>query len=135
MATPAQLFEPSSPLGRRLAGCPPDQVIARARALLDVLTEEERVATLAAHPRIGERPERMSERSRREQGEDRLPELDGLNDEYERRFGFRFVTFVNGRAKPELVDELRARLERSRSEEMAAGLEAIISIAEARLRP
>jgi 2-oxo-4-hydroxy-4-carboxy--5-ureidoimidazoline (OHCU) decarboxylase len=62
-----------------------------------------------------------------------VPELGPLNDAYEARFGFRFVVFVDGRQRSAIVGVLRRRMERSREEEMAEGLEAIVRIAEARL--
>lgn len=131
-----ELFERSSPLARRLARSGPyssnRELIARARALVETLTEEEKIATLNAHPRIGEHPGRMSARSRREQGAGALPELERLNAEYERRFGFRFVIFVNRRPKAEIVQVLKDRLRGTRAEEMAAGLRAIVDIAEDR---
>ena len=42
-----------------------------------------------------------------------LAELARLNDEYERRFGFEFVVFVNGRTRAELLPVLRERLRRT----------------------
>ncbi len=131
----AELFEVSSPLARRLAAAGPHpDLVAAARRLVPQLTEEEKVQTLNAHPRIGERPANMSARSRAEQGDDVLPELERLNREYESRFGFRFVVFVNGRPKAEIVEVMRRRLGRSREEEMADGLQAIVDIAASRLR-
>jgi 2-oxo-4-hydroxy-4-carboxy--5-ureidoimidazoline (OHCU) decarboxylase len=134
----SELFEPQSPLGQKLAtGWPyrsDDAMIQRARALLSELTEMEQVETLNAHPRIGEQPARLSARSLREQGTDALPELGRLNDEYERRFGFRFVTFVNRRPQAAIIPELRARLGNDRQTELAAGLQAIVDIAEDRVR-
>ncbi|HET9848624.1 MAG TPA: 2-oxo-4-hydroxy-4-carboxy-5-ureidoimidazoline decarboxylase [Candidatus Dormibacteraeota bacterium] len=112
----------------------PEQVVGAMRCVLPSLTEDEKIATLNAHPRIGEDPERLSVRSLSEQGADRLPELAELNAEYEQRFGFRFVVFVNRRPKTEILEVLRQRLTRSRAEEMDAGLEAIVDIAEDRLR-
>jgi 2-oxo-4-hydroxy-4-carboxy--5-ureidoimidazoline (OHCU) decarboxylase len=133
----ADLFEPSSPLAQRLEAEAPftsdRDLIERARSLAATLPEADRIATLNAHPRIGERPERMSAASLREQGADRLPVLDRLNDEYERKFGFRFVVFVNRRPKSEIVEVLRERLRNSREEEMQEGLDAIVSIAADRL--
>ena len=132
-----ELFEAGSPLAARLAAegeLAPGELVARARVLAPALSEEEKVATLNAHPRIGERPAAMSARSRREQGEDLAPELDELNHVYEGRFGFRFVIFVNGRSKREVAEVLRRRLDRSRAEELEEGLRAIVDIAEARLR-
>ena len=103
------------------------------RAVLPELTEAERVATLNAHPRIGEDKSRLSSRSLEEQGGDQLPELARLNAEYERRFGFRFVVFVNKRPKAAIVEVLRTRLRRSRDDEMDEGLQAIVDIAADRL--
>lgn len=98
------------------------------------MSVEEKVATLNAHPRIGADPAAMSRRSRLEQGDAVVPELERLNDEYEGRFGFRFVVFVDHRPRSEIVEVLRGRLEGSHEDEMAAGLDAIVLIARDRLR-
>ena len=133
-----ELFEASSPLAQRLAAEEPfesdEQLLERARQLAATLPEADQIATLNAHPRIGERAAAMSARSLREQGAEALPELDRLNDEYERKFGFRFVVFVNRRPKPEIVEVLRSRLRNVRAEELAAGLQAILEIAADRMR-
>ena len=130
-----ELFEAGSPLARRLAESGPHaDPVAEAREVLSQLTEAEKVATLNAHPRIGERPERMSAASRAEQGAEIVPELERLNEEYERRFGFRFVVFVDRRRRSQIAEVLRGRLRRSREEELAAGLEAVLAIAEDRRR-
>ena len=138
MTTIEEALEGTTPLAQKLrAGGPyrsTAELIAQMRAALPALTEAEKVETLNAHPRIGEDPRRLSARSLREQGDDVLPELERLNAEYERRFGFRFVVFVNGRPKSEILEVLRRRLARSRAEEMEEGLQAIVDIAEDRLR-
>jgi 2-oxo-4-hydroxy-4-carboxy--5-ureidoimidazoline (OHCU) decarboxylase len=108
-------------------------MIERARELADQLSESEKVATLNAHPRIGEDPRRLSAHSLAEQGADRLEELSALNEAYEARFGFRFVIFVDGRSKAEVAQVLRARLAGERDGELATGLRAVIDIAAARL--
>jgi 2-oxo-4-hydroxy-4-carboxy--5-ureidoimidazoline (OHCU) decarboxylase len=137
MTTIEEALEGSSPLAIRLREGGPyrstAELVARMRAALDELTETERIATLNAHPRIGEDASRLSARSHQEQGADQLPELDRLNAEYEGRFGFRFVVFVDRRSKAEILEVLRRRLRRSRQEEMDAGLEAIVEIAADRL--
>ena len=138
MTTIEEALEGSSPLAQKVkAGGPyrsTDELIARMRAVLPVLTEEEKVATLNAHPRIGEDPRRLSTRSLEEQGADQLAGLSRLNAEYEQRFGFRFVVFVNRRPKTEIVKVLQARLRRSRDAEIEEGLRAIVDIAADRLR-
>ncbi|HEV2013524.1 MAG TPA: 2-oxo-4-hydroxy-4-carboxy-5-ureidoimidazoline decarboxylase [Candidatus Dormibacteraeota bacterium] len=139
MTTIEEALEGSTPLALKVrAGGPYESaaaLIARMRATLPTLTEEEKIATLNAHPRIGDDPRRLSSRSLQEQGADALPELDRLNAEYERRFGFRFVVFVNGRPKSEIVEVLRRRLGGTRQNEMDQGLRSIADIAEDRLRP
>jgi 2-oxo-4-hydroxy-4-carboxy--5-ureidoimidazoline (OHCU) decarboxylase len=138
MTTIEEALEGSTPLAEKVRAAGPYQstaeLIARMRAALPTLTEAEKVATLNAHPRIGEDPRHLSERSLREQGAQSVPELERLNADYERRFGFRFVVFVNRRPKAQIVEVLQERLHRSREEEMEEGLRAIVAIAEDRLR-
>ena len=88
------------------------------------LPEADQVAALATHPRIGE----PSEEQRGAEPEV-LAELARLNDEYEQRFGFEFVVFVDGRTRAELLPVLRERLERTRGEELETGLRALCEIA------
>ena len=138
MTTIEEALEGSTPLAEKVrAGGPyhsTAEVIAGMRAIVPTLTEAEKVATLNAHPRIGADPRHLSQRSLQEQGAGSVPELDRLNAEYERRFGFRFVVFVNRRPKGQIVEVLQERLHRSREEEMEEGLRAIVAIAEDRLR-
>ena len=115
----------------------PEDIVAKARAIVGTFGDGERIAILGAHPRIGDSV-RASELSRQEQGSDEdertLAELAELNDEYERRFGFRFVVFVNGRSRSEIVPVLRERLRRPRDQELATGIEQFLAISLDRLR-
>ncbi len=133
-----EALEGSTPLAQKVKAMGPAstrlELVAQMREAIPMLTEEEKVATLNAHPRIGDDPAKLSKLSLAEQGSDMLPELTRLNAEYERRFGFRFVFFVNKRPKAEIVQVLKQRLTASRQEEMSAGLRAIVDIAEDRLR-
>lgn len=142
------LFEGAGPLVERLREEMPfisgAAMIARARQILEELSEAEQIAVVNAHPRIGERAERVraqSAHSFREQGYDRdatspevLARLAHLNDEYEQKFGFRFVVFVNGRPKVAIIPVLEARLRGSRAEELETALADIVAIAEDRLK-
>ena len=103
--------------------------LGRARELARELTEEEKVEALATHPRIGER-------SAEQHGDDPavLVELATLNQVYEEKFGFRFVVFVAGRSREDILPVLRERLARTRDEELETGLDELVSIAEARWR-
>ena len=88
------------------------------------LPEPDKVAALNTHPRIGER-------SPEQHGDDPavLAELQRLNEEYESRFGFKFVVFVNRRPRAALLPVLRERLERSREQELETGLRELMAIA------
>jgi 2-oxo-4-hydroxy-4-carboxy--5-ureidoimidazoline (OHCU) decarboxylase len=103
-----------------------------AHEVARTLTDEEKKEVLDAHPAIGQR-RGLSARSAREQGGGDDPavlaELAELNRRYEERFGFRFVVFVNRRPKSAIVPILRARLERTRAEELETALDELVSIA------
>jgi OHCU decarboxylase len=103
--------------------------LGEAREVIASLPEEDKAAALAAHPRIGEP-------SPEQRGEDPavLAELAYLNQVYEEKHGFRFVVFVNCRSRAELIPVLQERLARSREEELEAGLEELVRIAEDRWR-
>jgi 2-oxo-4-hydroxy-4-carboxy--5-ureidoimidazoline (OHCU) decarboxylase len=105
--------------------------LAEARDLLRELPEEEQVEALNAHPPIGAAG--LRGRSAAEQGSDDaaavLARLAQLNAEYEARFGFRFLVFVNRRPRREIVPVLEARLARSRAEELETGLDELVAIA------
>ncbi len=116
-------------------------ILARARAIVKQLSEAEQIAVINAHPRIGERRDKVSALSFKEQGYDRdttpadvLRRLATLNEEYEQKFGFRFVVFVNRRSKEAIVPILEARLRGSREEERRTALREILAIAEDRLK-
>ena len=116
------LFSGRTPLVDELATRPDPLAVAEDVAL--ALPEADQVAALATHPRIGE----PSEEQRGAEPEV-LAELARLNDEYERRFGFEFVVFVDGRTRAELLPMLRERLENTRDEELETGLRALCAIA------
>jgi 2-oxo-4-hydroxy-4-carboxy--5-ureidoimidazoline (OHCU) decarboxylase len=126
----AELFEGRTVLADRLAQI--DNPLERAGDVVRTLSEEQKVEALSAHPAIGQRAG-VSTRSASEQGSDDDPgvvaELERLNRAYEKRFGFRFVVFVAGRRRREIVPVLRQRLERTRDEELETGLEELVAIA------
>ena len=125
----AELFEGRTRLVELLAER--DDPLGSADEAIAELTEAEKRAALSAHPAIGAR--RLSERSAAEQGAGGHPavltELTYLNQVYEEKFGFRFVVFVNGRPKSEILKVLQERLERSRDEELETGLRELVAIA------
>jgi len=139
------LFENAGPLLERLRSEGPfasgAAMLKRAREIVNELSEAEQIAVINAHPRIGERPDKVSAASFKEQSYDRdttPPEvflrLANLNDEYEQKFGFRFVIFVNRRSKEAIVPVLEARLRGARDDERGTALREILAIAEDRLK-
>ncbi len=119
------LFSGRTRLVEELAGRADPLGVAEEVAL--ALPETDRVAALATHPRIGE----PSDEQRGAEPEV-LAELARLNDEYERRFGFEFVVFVDGRPRAELLPVLRERLGRTREQELETGLRELCAIARSR---
>ena len=130
----AELFEGHTRLVQKLAER--SDPLGSANEVIGELSEAEKLEALDAHPAIGAKT--LSTRSAAEQGSDEDPEtrteLELLNREYEERFGFRFVVFVNRRPKREIVPILRNRLQRSRDEELETALRELVAIAEDRWR-
>lgn len=130
----AELFEGRTRLVQELSKR--DDPLGSAGEVIRALSESDKLEALNAHPAIGAR--NLSARSRAEQGTDDEPEtiaeLERLNREYEERFGFRFVVFVNRRPKREILPILRERLTRSREAELDTALEELVAIARDRWR-
>ncbi len=133
----AALFEGRTRFIERLAGL--QNPLMEARALLRTLPEDECIEALNAHPAIGTWG--LSAASAREQGGDQdrtdptvLEELALLNRAYEEKFGFRFVVFVDRRPKAEILRVLRARIQRTRDEELDTALDELVAIAQDRYR-
>jgi 2-oxo-4-hydroxy-4-carboxy--5-ureidoimidazoline (OHCU) decarboxylase len=142
------LFEAAAPLAPALYAARPfasyESLIDRAEALAENMPRDQQVGVLAAHPRIGADPSAVSALSYREQGyaaegggnpaelERTYARLKTLNHEYEERFGFRFVVFVNKRPKAEIVQVLESRLRNAPDDELRIGLREMFRIARAR---
>ena len=126
----AELFEGHTRLVAQLAQL--EDPLGQARKVLADAPEDEQIEALGTHPRIGQRVN-ISERAALEQGSDEDPVLLAalvkLNKSYEQKYGFRFVVFVDGRPRAEILAVLRQRLQNSRDEELAAGLDDLVSIA------
>lgn len=123
----SELFSGRTRFVERLAQ--EEDPLGRAPEIARALSDEEKAEALAAHPRIGER-------SPEQHGDDPavLAELAELNRAYEKRFGFRFVVFVDGRSRAEILPVLRRRLARTRGQELETGLDELVAIAEDRWR-
>jgi hypothetical protein len=106
-----------------------DDPLGRAEEIAAELSDADKVEMLAAHPRIGEP-------SPEQHGGDPavMTELVYLNQVYEEKFGFRFVVFVAGRPRSELLEVLRERLANTREEELETGIRELVAIAQDRWR-
>ncbi|KAI8829853.1 Oxo-4-hydroxy-4-carboxy-5-ureidoimidazoline decarboxylase [Chytriomyces cf. hyalinus JEL632] len=160
VSTINKLFEAAPPLAEYLYSHRPYESLA---ALIDVaqaavlskpplFNDQQMLEIINAHPRLGAPKETLSEPSRREQGgasdggvsatidvDSSQQQVDAIlariNREYEEKFGFKLVEFVNGRSKAGLVPVLQKRLDSGEVEsEMATALTAMMDIARDRLR-
>jgi 2-oxo-4-hydroxy-4-carboxy--5-ureidoimidazoline (OHCU) decarboxylase len=136
------LFEGAPSFVSRLAEARPfetdDGLFASARAVAREMPEAEQVELLNAHPRIGADPATVSPQSHEEQGYDAesgadqswiADELVALNEAYEGLFGFRFVVFVAGRPRADIIPILEHALRADRDEELRRGLDDVVLIA------
>jgi OHCU decarboxylase len=150
----APLFEGAPRFVARLVAARPfgddHGLIAAGYQVARELPDEEAVELVNAHPRIGSEPQSMSRMSQREQGyesgvEDEEgsgeaepawvnEELAGLNEVYEERFGFRYVIFVAGRPRSEIIPLLETSLRNDREAELRRAVSECVAIAEDRLR-
>ena len=129
----SELFEGRTRLVERLAELP--DPLDQADQVLATMSEAEKVESLNAHPAIGQRTG-LSARSAVEQGDDADPavlsELAYLNQVYEEKFGFRFVVFVAGRSKLEILEVLQERIGNTREAELDTACRELLAIAKDR---
>jgi hypothetical protein len=103
--------------------------LGRAEEVAAGLSDQDKVEALAAHPRIGEpSPEQHGGNPAV------ITELAYLNQVYEEKFGFRFVVFVAGRSREEVLGVLRDRIANTREEELETGIRELVAIAQDRWR-
>jgi allantoinase len=145
------LFETAPPLFELLYTRRPyssyNSLIETAKRIVDDLPQEQQIDVINAHPRIGLSPatlSNMSSLSYKEQGcqgEQTNPEVTAvyealrlLNEQYENKFGFKFVVFVAGRPKIAIIPVLQTRLQNAKQEELHQGLSEMFLIAFDRLK-
>lgn len=143
----APLFEGAPRFVARLAEARPfgseDELVDTARGVARSMPFDEQVELLNGHPRIGADPASVSSMSYAEQGYGGPPpddgewiasELEALNEAYEDRFGFRYVVFVAGRPRSEILALLGRAVASDPEEELRRGLDDTILIAADRMR-
>jgi 2-oxo-4-hydroxy-4-carboxy-5-ureidoimidazoline decarboxylase len=119
-----------------------ETLVVRAEAVARSLPWDEVSVALAAHPRIGDRPEGASAgaEARREQNSmtdadagTRAALVDG-NRIYEERFGHVFLIRAAGRSPEEMLAELRRRLANDAESEQTEATEQLAQISALRVR-
>ena len=120
-----------------------DALVADGDQAAAALTDAELDEAVAHHPRIGERPAgdgtaqamSASEQAGLGVGDAQIDAaLARGNADYEARFGRVFLIRAAGRSRPEILGELRRRLEQSDEAETAEAKEQLRQIAVLRLR-
>jgi len=138
----ALLFEKSTELSGLLRSKRPfashAALIDEAEQIIKAAPEQQQIRILSSHPRLGQKKKgSMSKISASEQkhgthADEVLEQLAKLNAEYEAKFGFIFMEFVNGRSLPEIIPVLQQRLTGTKDGELMTGLEAFVSVARSR---
>ncbi len=136
----------SEDLEERLYGCLASRRWARAVAAgqdpdraMDDLSDDEWLAAMKAHPRIGERGGDDPASSVREQSRamqaaaETKAALAAENRQYEERFGHVFLIFASGRSGEEILAELRRRMENDPAAELQEAKRELRRIAQLRL--
>ncbi|KAG5980756.1 hypothetical protein E4U55_003681 [Claviceps digitariae] len=99
------------------------------------------LSVVGSHPRLGAKKVHSAQSNAEQaslQGQaddqDEAEHLAELNREYEEKFpGLRFVVFVNGRGRPEIMQDMRVRIDRGDyAKEIDAALQAMCDIAKDR---
>lgn len=136
----------SDDLEERLYACLASRRWARAVAAgadpereMDGLSDDEWLAAMRAHPRIGERggdapvsSEREQSRAMASSAETRAA-LAAENRRYEDRFGHVFLIFASGRSGDEILAELRRRMNNDPKAELEEAKRELRKIAKLRL--
>ena len=139
-AAMAPLFEGAPRFLGRLGEARPfeteEDLFSAARTIAREMPEDEQIELVDAHPRIGADPASVSKLSHAEQGYDEpapdawvADELAALNDAYESLFGFRFVVFVAGRPRAEIIPIIERAVHAERDEELRRALDDVVLIA------
>ncbi|KAM0281815.1 hypothetical protein ACHAQH_003304 [Verticillium albo-atrum] len=118
-----------------------DSVYSLLSSLASEQTPEKRLvlhAILGSHPRLGAKKvdsaQSAAEQAKLQGSESETSQLAALNAEYEEKFpGLRYVVFVNGRGRPEIMEDMRKRIDRGDiSLEEQAATQAMCDIAKDR---
>ncbi|TPX38231.1 2-oxo-4-hydroxy-4-carboxy-5-ureidoimidazoline decarboxylase [Synchytrium microbalum] len=150
------LFETAPPLAGVLYDSRPyssyEALIDQAEACIKGMSKSDRIEVINAHPRIGAAKTSLSALSYAEQGYTSAPQpstasvntmsedeavnavLAELNTTYEQQFGFKFVVFVAGRPRKEIIPVIEARLNNQADQEIETGLSEMMAIARDRLK-
>lgn len=106
---------------------------------MDRMSDQDWLAAMRAHPRIGDRGGDAPDASAREQkrameaSPETLTALAAENLQYERKFGHVFLIFASGRTGDEILAELRRRMNNDPATELVEARGELRKIARVRL--
>jgi 2-oxo-4-hydroxy-4-carboxy--5-ureidoimidazoline (OHCU) decarboxylase len=121
------LFEPAPPLAVGLYAKRPfdsyEQLLNMAKQVICQMSKDDQIVVVNAHPRLGER--NLSAMSAIEQGKIINNSVDQqmaqFNQQYEDTHGFKFITFVNGRSRQDILPEIKSRIQNDTESELQSG--------------
>lgn len=101
-------------------------ILGATESVFDSLAETDWLEAFGAHPRIGERGDRVADREQAgtaTASRTILRDLVEVNRRYEEKHGFTFIVYATGKSADEMLDIARDRLGRGREDEIvnAAG--------------
>jgi len=118
------------------------RLFARAEALIAAFSEADLFEAMAAHPRIGERKQGVTQEAKMSHAEqaraqaaadDVKSALAEANRAYEEKFGFVFLVFATGKSAEEILAQALERLQNTREAELRVAADQLRQIARLRL--
>ena len=115
------------------------------KKIVDNSTEKEKLNLIKAHPELGkklQKKEKLTKFSKEEQksagldqcSDEEFEILTNLNNTYRSKFAFPFILAVKGLNKNQIIDNMKKRVNNSKSEEFKTAINEIHKIAQLRIK-
>jgi OHCU decarboxylase len=101
------------------------------------MEEADWLEAFAAHPRIGERGDRVADREQAataDADDQLMAELAAVNRAYEESMGFTYIVYATGKTAAEMLEIARGRMANTREDEIANAAAEQKAITRTRLR-
>jgi|SRR5210317_98926 2-oxo-4-hydroxy-4-carboxy-5-ureidoimidazoline decarboxylase len=121
-----------------------EELQLKMKKIVDSSTEIEKLNLINAHPELGKRLQKKEKLTKFSQEEQRSAGLDqcseeefeiltNLNNSYRLKFEFPFIIAVKGLTKNQIIDNMKIRVNNSKSEEFETAINEIHKIARLRI--